>query len=320
MADMADAPVTPGSLRGAQMSLSASSPTGSAASAGPPLPPPLLSPGPSATSRISDSAGNMAGTKQAAWVSLDPRNRGGSEPRLDWYPKHVAEILEERWSRHERSVLLGEAFHGAEVLMGDALQQRTQNGHRDVRRVLVATPGEDVVFRCTLVQGLWRFADPHEDGRGVRDIRRVAPLRELVAAGSRVVNEVVHGGPVESCEQPILTIGEEEDVELAPLWEWCMRAGAKLEEAKHFGTGAWGEYSPENNTAIEQAYQGHCRTVEIAAGVAQYTVNFGPEPGFATQEDEKNSKRRLVRRRMVPRGEVQKLLGASGILGSITLH
>eukprot|EP00929_Paragymnodinium_shiwhaense_P072812 TRINITY_DN36973_c0_g1_i1.p1 TRINITY_DN36973_c0_g1~~TRINITY_DN36973_c0_g1_i1.p1 ORF type:complete len:892 (-),score=250.65 TRINITY_DN36973_c0_g1_i1:160-2835(-) len=75
-----------------------------------------------------------------AWLSVDPRSS-----KLNFYPERVAEVLEAAWQNGENAVDLGESFFGASISLRPKLVQRTAKGSRDVRRLELQSPEEDVV-------------------------------------------------------------------------------------------------------------------------------------------------------------------------------
>lgn len=90
-----------------------------------------------------------------------------------------------------------------------------------------------------------------------------------------------------------------------PLWEWCRWIGVSECQSWKLPADAWGVYSAEQNSTVEQAFQARQRAVRINLGIREYEVVFGSDPNFALQEDPKLRKRRLVRRRLVTRAEYE---------------
>jgi len=92
-------------------------------------------------------------------------------------------------------------------------------------------------------------------------------------------------------------------VGLAPLWEWCCEAGVHPRSSWHTPASAWGVYSREQNSAIEDAFQAGQQDISVDVGIRTYRIVFGPDPGFARQVDDTLHKRRLVRRRLLDSSE-----------------
>jgi len=83
---------------------------------------------------------------------------------------------------------------------------------------------------------------------------------------------------------------------LAPIWEWCREDGVHPLSSRQ--PPAWGVYSREQNSAIEDAFLVGQTDISVSVGIRTYRIIFGPEAGFARQVDDTLHKRRLIRRRL----------------------
>lgn len=258
------------------------------------------------------SASSTADQELVAWVSLNPRIRGEQhEPSLDWYSCEVARKIEKAYWCGEASVQLG--FHDAAVYFGDKLEQRTSTGRRDVQRVTTISPSAEVILHYARGRRSWQFTAPGADGS--RELRRVVPRDCLVnpedccrPTGSKGSQAAVEADDTEQADDaerattavsPLQEEQEQAETEGDPLWEWCHSVAARAGDLLH--AHAWGEYGAETNLLIEQAFQAGSDRVDVIVGVREYSVVFGPEHGFALQEDPRLKKRRLVRRRLACR-------------------
>lgn len=213
------------------------------------------------------------------WVSIDPRS-GQIFP----YPKEVSQLLELGLKRGDAAVSLGDSFFGATVELSDGnFQQRTARGGRDVQRLLLRRPEETVTLWVR--QGRYRWSVVDAGTAGSQE--RVASMPEEAVDLSKLEEQREREPP------------PPDDREGIALWQWCHELHVTPAQAEHLEDCFWGIYTEQQNSQIEEAYQGAERQVEITVGVRQYQVVFGPIPGFARQEDQRLRKRRLMRRRWV---------------------
>jgi len=228
------------------------------------------------------------------WVSVDPR-----QGRLDVYPSRAARLLEGAKSRGDSSVCLGaDLFNATVILEDEAHIQRTTRGRRDVRRLLLDDASQPMAsLHVACGPHGWRVAAQDVPGAEERNVR-VSPEDLVSLHDSPEVASASEQAP--ACDD----LGNDTNaVGRLPLWEWCREDGVHPVAAQQLPATAWGVYSREQNSAIEEAFQAGQEDLSVSVGIRTYRIVFGPEAGFARQVDDTLHKRRLIRRRLLDSSE-----------------
>jgi len=234
------------------------------------------------------------------WASIDPVHGN-----LQVYPLDAALRIEQARCRGDFSVELNH-FHACVHFDAEGLGkhlQRTAGGRRDVCRLSSRSEDGHVAVSVHRPGRAWRLLNEDEPvvptpPPGV-EIRTADPGRDAF----HVTEAEISTPASEQAPVPYDPANDTGVVGRLPLWVWCRENGVCPLASQQLPATAWGVYSREQNSAIEDAFQAGEEDVSVSVGIRTYRIVFSPEAGFARQVDDALHKRRQVRRRLLDSSE-----------------
>lgn len=249
------------------------------------------------------------------WLSVDPVRR-----KVDFYPRPIATRIEKAFQERDmyvpNQIVLGKDFFNATIhfhTSGSCYQTTPgmsmgragfkQPGYRSVKRININSTDEYIDVYSKQVHGEWRIASSEFDSE--------IKFHEKIDKNCIIETTLLNIEDLKEWEPEHLNMVNPSDLnDIVVVWQWCRGVPEKQGNLMILGDNWWTPYLYPQNKIIEKAFREQENDINITIPFDDSVrrIHFNIDSCFGNQFDDVNNKCRLIRRKIVTVGELQKLI------------
>ena len=254
-------------------------------------------------------------TNHCVWLSVDPVRR-----KIDFYPKPIATRIEKAFQERVEYVadklVLGSDFFNSTIhfhTSGSCYQTTPgmslgragfkQPGYRSVKRININSTDEYIDVYSKQVHSEWRIAASEFDSE--------IKFHEKIDKNCVIETTLLNIEDLKEWEPEHLNMVNPNDLnDNVVVWQWCRGVPEKQGNLMVLNDNWWTPYLYPQNKIIEKAFKEEENDINITIPFDDSVrrIHFNNDSCFGNQYDDVNNKCRLIRRKIVTIGELQKLI------------
>ena len=254
-------------------------------------------------------------TNHCVWLSVDPLRR-----KVDFYPRPIATRIEkafqERLEYIADKLVLGSDFFNSTIHFhpsGTCYQTTPgmsmgrgwfkQPGYWSVKRININSTDEYIDVYSKQVHGEWRIAASEFDSE--------IKFHEKIDKNYVIETSLLNIEDLKEWEPEHLNMVNPSDLnDSVAVWQWCRGVPEKQGNLMILNDNWWTPYLYPQNKIIEKAFKEQENDINITIPFDDSVrrIHFNNDSCFGNQYDDVNNKCRLIRRKIVTIGELQKLI------------
>ena len=254
-------------------------------------------------------------TNHCVWLSIDPVRR-----KIDFYPKPIATRIEKAFQERDiyvpNKIVIGKDFFNATIhfhISGSCYQTTPgmsmerggfkQPGYRSVKRFNINSSEEYIDVYSKKVNGEWRIA--------TSELESEIKFHEKIDKNCVIETTLLNVEDLKEWKPEDLNMLNPSYLNNSVVvWQWCLGVSEKQGNLMVLDDNWWTPYLYEQNKIIEKAFKEQENNINITIPFDDSIriIHFNNESCFGNQYDVTYSKCRLIRRKIITIGELQKLI------------
>ena len=254
-------------------------------------------------------------TNYCVWLSIDPVRR-----KVDFYPRPIATRIERAFQERDmyvpNQIVLGKDFFNSTIHFhtSGSCYQTTPGmsmgragfkpvGYRSVKRFNINLSDEYIDVYSKQVHGEWRIAASEFDSE--------IKFHEKIDKNCVIETTLLNIEDLKEWEPEHLNMVNDSNLnDSVVVWQWCRGVPEKQGNLMVLNDNWWTPYLYPQNKIIEKAFKEQENDINISIPFDDSVrrIHFNFDSCFGNQFDDVNNKCRLIRRKIVTIGEVQKLI------------